>query len=105
MQRLTYPNCCIVVIDNSSTDGSIEKIKAWAAGELPVQAKFVTCDPSTKLMPWIEYDRATEGAGGLPDLEVEIEALSPSHRTVIIQTEGNLGFSKVCVQEVQKWIN
>ncbi len=93
VQRLAYSNYCIVVIDNGSADGSMDKIKAWAAGKLPVESKFFTYDPSTKPMRWIEYDRATAGVGGLPELEAEIEALPPSRRMVLIQTGANLGYA------------
>ncbi|WP_242656389.1 glycosyltransferase [Desulfofundulus thermosubterraneus] len=93
VQRLTYPNYRIVVIDNGSTDGSMEKIKAWAAGELRVESKFFTYDPSTKPVRWIEYDRVTAEAGGLPELEAEIEALPPNRRMVLIQTGANLGYA------------
>lgn len=91
--RLTYPNYRIVVIDNGSAAGSMEKLKAWAAGELPVQSKFFTYDPSTKPVHWIEYDRATAEAGGLPKLEAEIEALPPNRQLVLIQTGANLGYA------------
>jgi len=37
----------------------VEKIKAKAAGELPVKSKFFNYEPSTKPVRWIEYDRAT----------------------------------------------
>lgn len=93
VQRLTYPNYRIVVIDNGSTDDSMEKIKAWAAGELPVASKFFTYDPSTKPVRWIEYDRVTAEAGGLPELEEAIDELPPSRRMVIIQTGANLGYA------------
>ncbi len=93
VQRLSYPNYRIVVIDNGSTDGSVERIKAWAAGELPVESKFFTYDPSTKPVRWIEYDRATAEAGGLPELEAEIEALPPHSRIAFIQTGANLGYA------------
>ncbi|MEW6572168.1 MAG: glycosyltransferase family 2 protein [Bacillota bacterium] len=93
VQRLNYPNYRIVVIDNGSSDGSMDKIKAWAAGELPVESKFFTYDPSTKPVHWIEYDRATAEADGLPELEAEIEALPPNRRMVLIQTGANLGYA------------
>lgn len=68
VQRLIYSNYRIVVIDNGFIDGSIEKIKAWATGELPVDSKFFTYDPSIKPVRWIEYDRTTAEAIGLAKL-------------------------------------
>ncbi|RJX18363.1 MAG: glycosyltransferase family 2 protein [Desulforudis sp.] len=93
LQRLNYPNYRIVVIDNGSTDGSMDRTKAWAAGELPVESKFFAYDPSIKPVRWIEYDRATTEAGGLPELEAEIEVLPPNRRMVLIQTGANLGYA------------
>ncbi|NSW84626.1 MAG: glycosyltransferase [Syntrophothermus sp.] len=69
VQRLTHLNYRIVVIDNGSTDGSLEKIKAWAAGKLSVESKFFAYDPSTK--PVRLNDRVAAEAGGLAELEVE----------------------------------
>lgn len=93
VQRLTYPNYRIVVIDNGSTDGSMDRIKDWAVGELTVESNFFTYDPSTKPVRWIEYDRATAEAGGLPELEAEIETLPSNRRMVLIQTGANLGYA------------
>jgi len=93
VQRLSYSNYRIVVIDNGSTDGSMENIKAWATGELPVESKFFNYDPSTKPVRWIEYDRPTAEAGGLPELEGEIEDLPPNRRMILIQTGANLGYA------------
>ena len=84
VQRLTYPNYRIVVIDNGSTDGSLDKIKAWAAGELPVESTFFTYNPTAKPVRWIEYDRVTAEADGLPELEAQIENRPPPWRTVFI---------------------
>lgn len=82
-----------MVIDNGSTDGSMDRIKAWAAGELPEESKFFTYEPSIKPVRWIEYDRATAEAGGLPELETMIDSLSSNRRVILIQSGANLGYA------------
>jgi hypothetical protein len=93
VQRLTYSNHRMVVLDNGSTDGSMDKIKAWAAGELPVESKFFSRNPVTTPLRWIEYDRAAAESGGRPEKEAEMESLSPGRPMVLIQTGSNLGFA------------
>lgn len=91
VRLLAYPNYRIVVIDNGSSDGSVDKIKAWAAGELYGESRFFPDSPAAEVVRWIDYDLSA--AKGLPDLEAEIEDL-PSHCSmVIIQTGANLGYA------------
>ena len=93
LQRITYPNYQIIVVDNGSTDDSVEKIKVWARGEISVESKFFEYDPSNKPVQWIEYDRPTAEAGGIPKENAEIESVASNRRMVLIQTGENLGFA------------
>ncbi len=80
----------VIVCDNDSTDGSVEKIQAWAEGLLdarvpvdhPLRAR--SWPPVAKPIRWRAYNRHAAEQGGEPDDEA---------RLVLIRTGGNLGFA------------
>ena len=89
--RLNYPSLRIVVCDNSSTDGSLERIKDWARGNLAP-----TCDnqdlsrlvlpPVRKPLPFRELTREEAETGGS----------TYEDQLVLIQNGANLGFAGGC---------
>lgn len=93
LQRLTYPNYQVVVVDNGSTDDSVQQIKAWADGKLQVESKFFSYDPTQKPVYYIEYDRGIAEAGGVPEREMVFEGVNPKQRLVIVRAGENLGFA------------
>jgi GT2 family glycosyltransferase len=93
LQRLMYPNYQAIVVDNGSTDDSLQKIKAWARGEILVESKFFNYDPTNKPIQWIEYDRATAEAGGVPKEEAKHEGLHSNRKLILVQSGENLGFA------------
>lgn len=47
LQSINYSNFAIVIVDNNSQDGSIEKIKQYSKGEMTVDLKFSEQDSNT----------------------------------------------------------
>lgn len=45
-----YPNQRVVVVDNGSMDGSLEKLAKWAEGKLPERPKSDTCSSSIPIV-------------------------------------------------------
>ncbi len=101
--RIDYPNYQVIVVDNASTDNSVERIKAWAEGKQRVEVNpknplyKLSHPPVPKPIPYVEYDRERAEAGGLPEKEkVLYDSLPRSilHPLILIQTGGNLGFAR-----------
>lgn len=80
----------VVVCDNDSQDGSVERIRDWAEGKLDVRVPVDSClrslsfPPQAKPIPYVEYSREQAEAGGDRDV---------SRPLVLIRTGRNLGFA------------
>ncbi|MFC2019169.1 glycosyltransferase family 2 protein [Chloroflexota bacterium] len=90
--QISYPNFDVIVVDNASTDGSIQKIKEWAEGQIPVGGKFFNYDPSAKPSSCIEYTEVEAETGGRT--EKENANLQTNKRLILIKNEGNYGTSR-----------
>ncbi|MEW6053102.1 MAG: glycosyltransferase family 2 protein [Nitrospirota bacterium] len=77
LQKIEYPDFLIIVVDNASSDGSIEKIKAWAEGKIAI----------------VEYERECAEQGGVKELEEELQKYPNDKKIVLIKNNANLGFS------------
>lgn len=87
----TYGNYRVVVCDNYSSDGSLDKIKQWAHGKMSAhvsecQSIAQNMNPSIlKPLSYIEYNRQQAELGG------ELNQNEPL--LILIQTGDNLGFA------------
>ncbi|GFO59669.1 rhamnosyltransferase [Geomonas silvestris] len=91
----SYRDFQVVLIDNASEDASLQRIREWAergAAPAPPPGHAAASAP----LPYLEYDRTTAEAGGIPEREARLAGELPtgvSHPLVIIQSGGNLGFA------------
>jgi len=93
--KITYPNWEIILVDNGSEDGSVSKIKEWAAGQIPVESKFFEYDAEGKQIENIEelfYDEETARVKVLKK-EKEWDTLLPHQKLSILRIEKNRGFT------------
>jgi len=87
--RLDYPDVRAIVCDNGSTDGSIERIQAWAMGMQPLPPPRVPVPqhaknaPIDKPIPYVLVERAQAEAGMSSDADAQL---------VLVRLRENLGF-------------
>ena len=101
--RIDYSNYQVIVVDNNSPNNSMEHIKAWAEGNQEVLTPeplhplyHLSHPPVQKPIPYIEYDRKSAEAGGLPEREKLLYDKLPKHiphPMILIETGENLGFA------------
>lgn len=90
--RLEHPSFQVVVLDNDSSDGSLDHIRAWADGALKVDESGVNpkltrliSPPVKKPIPYALLDKTQAEAGGGVDAD--------EGKLILIQTGDNLGFA------------
>jgi len=92
----SFTNCQAVVIDNGSSDNSLERVREWAVGRLPSGNAFTPYKSDNKPISHITYAREAAELGGDLGREKDLFASLPEDVScpfVLIQTGANLGYA------------
>jgi GT2 family glycosyltransferase len=86
--RLEYSHFTVIVCDNASSDGSMQRIESWAKGFIPASCNSpdlarLTVPPIPKPIDFDHIVSSTEA----------VASLSSGNRLLLIQTGANLGFA------------
>jgi GT2 family glycosyltransferase len=87
VSRLNYANYCVIVCDNGSTNGSLDRITSWANGEVLAECAN----------PELQHLTVPHVAKPLPFLRLEptdkISTTRRNEKLLLVQAGSNLGFA------------
>lgn len=90
LYQIIYPDYEIIVVDNGSEDGSIEKIIDYCNGKLRIKSKFFEYDQSNKPINIIECPIHEDENKD----DKKIEYLKLNKTLILIRNEKNYGFAE-----------
>jgi GT2 family glycosyltransferase len=91
LYQITYLSYRVIVVDNGSKDGSIERIKEFAEGRIKVSSKYFEYDLNNKPIRVLEYGKKEAEAGG--GREKDILKVPPNKSLILIRGDKNYGFA------------
>lgn len=94
LYRITYPNFEVIVIDNASKDGSINKILSWAKGKQTVSSKFFTYSKSNKPIKYLLYTKQDLDTGAYLQRKKALDKFPSKKKLFILQNDTNRGFAE-----------
>ncbi|MEN4017616.1 MAG: glycosyltransferase family 2 protein [Methanobacterium sp.] len=92
LYHIDYPNYDVIVVDNGSSDDSVNKIKEYCQGKIKLESSFFEYDPLNKPIKILEH--IGEELKPKNDKVELIENLPSNKKIILIKNKENYGFAE-----------
>ncbi len=92
LYQISYPNYDVIVLDNASSDESLEKIREYCEGKLKVKSEFFEYNCSNKPIKILKLNKEESQAN--KTVPSEFFDLPSNKKLVLIKNDANYGFAE-----------
>lgn len=92
--HVSYESMSVIVVDNGSTDDSIQRFREYCHGGTEVHSSFLRLEKGTQPVIMVEYSR--EEAVRVPSRDSRDTDVPPKRMMTLIRNEQNYGFAEGC---------
>lgn len=92
LYQISYPNFDVVVVDNGSENDSLDQIRNYCRGNMPVQSDFINYQRNNKPIHTFEYEQ--KNINSLVSYENAYQSVPSNQRLILVKNEKNEGFTE-----------
>lgn len=96
LYRISYKNYEVIIVDNFSTNDSIQRIKDWSEWKIEVQSKFFETTKCTHNIKILEYTKADLDTNLYLKWKKEFDTLESNKKLLLFKNDKNDGFAGWC---------
>ncbi len=92
--RIDYPNYEVILVDNGSSNESIEKIKDWTQKHIEVSSKYFETTTCTHDLTIYEYTKEELENGSYLEGKKRLDPLPSNKKLFLLKNDQNYGFAE-----------
>lgn len=92
--RIDYPNYEVILVDNGSSNESIEKVRAWTHKQVEVSSKYFETTTCTHDLTIYEYTKEELENGSYLEGKKRLDPLPSNKKLFLLKNDQNYGFAE-----------